>query len=288
MKTTIKELKAYCRLHKLKLSGNKALLVDRVSSFKNTRNLAEKVYKIWRLHVYRVWKKLHNIKKEYTNDVDFFSLDNIADINNSHLFVITENKFNWAFDIVSFYHLIKKENALNPYNRAPLDIRSMERFNKLILYTKWLQIPMDFNIDTVVSNEKTMEFRILALFQTIEERGFYTNPQWFYELSSNKLITFIKALYDIWNYRAEIPMATKRLICPPYGTPFRDFNMLYIQTDNIKEYVVSIVENFIHTTASDNDKFTGICYVLQALTLVSTEAAESLPWLYQSVVVTDP
>ena len=35
MKTTIKELKSYCRLHKLKLSGNKATLVERVRGFKN-------------------------------------------------------------------------------------------------------------------------------------------------------------------------------------------------------------------------------------------------------------
>ena len=284
MRTTIKELKAYCRLYKLKLGGNKAILVERVARFKAHRDLAVKVYKIWRLHVYRVWKQLHNIKEEYTNETDFFSLQNIAEISNSNLFVITEKKYNYAFDMVSFYHLIKKGNMLNPYNREPFEIRTIERFNKLMLYSKFLQIPMELNIDMVVSNEKTLEFRILSVFQTIEELGFYTNPQWVYELSSTKLIKFIKELHDIWNYRAEISTETKRLICPPNGMPFRSNNMLYIQTDNIKGFVISIVEKFIHPDASDEHKYLGACYVLQALTLVSSDAAESLPWLYQSVI----
>ena len=172
---------------------------------------------------------------------------------------------------------------LNPYNREPFEIRTIERFNKLMLYSTFLQIPMELNIDTIVSNEKTIEFRILSVFQTIEELGFYTNPQWIYELSSTQLIKFIKELHDIWSYRAEISIATKRLICPPHGMPFRNHNMLYIQTDNIKRFVISIVENFIHPNASTENKYLGACYVLQALTLVSSDAAESLPWLYQSV-----
>ena len=79
---------------------------------------------------------------------------------------------------------------LNPYNREPFDIHMIERFNKLMLYSKWLQIPIELNIETAVSSEKTIEFRILAVFQTIEELGFYTNPQWVYELSTNKLVKF--------------------------------------------------------------------------------------------------
>ena len=283
MKTTIKDLKAYCRQYNLKLGGNKAILVDRVNRFKTQRVLAVKVYKIWRSHVYRVWKRLHNIKEEYTNETDFFSLQNIAEISNSNLFVITEKKYNYAFDMVSFYHLIKKGNMLNPYNREPFEIRTIERFNKLMLYSKFLQIPMELNIDMVVSNEKTVEFRILSIFQTIEELGFYTNPQWVYELSSTKLIKFITELHDIWSFRVQLSIETKRLICPPHGMPFRNHNMFLIQTDNIKHFVISIVEKIIHPDASNEHKYLGACYVLQALTLVSSDAAESLPWLYQSV-----
>ena len=52
-KTTIKELKAYCRYYKLRLSGNKPILKERVSNFLINRELARKVYKIWRLYLYR-------------------------------------------------------------------------------------------------------------------------------------------------------------------------------------------------------------------------------------------
>lgn len=283
MKTTIKELKAYCRENKLKLSGNKAVLIDRVTNFKTQRHLACTISNLWRIYIYRKWKQLHNIKGEYTNETDFFSLQKISEISNRNLFVIVEHNKNFAFEMVSFYHLIKGSKVSNPYNRIPLDLRDIERFNKLILYTKWLRIPLDFNIEAPISIERSMEFRILALFQTIEEHGFYTNPQWFYELSSTKLIHFISALRDIWNYRAGISIETKRLICPPNGVPFRNYDMFNIQIENIKEYVVSILEQFVHSTAIRSDKFTGICFVLQALTLVSTEAAESLPWLYESV-----
>ena len=44
-------------------------------------------------------------------------------------------------------------------------------------------------------------------------------------LTNDKIITFIRELYDIWNYRANLSLQTQRLICPPIGRPFSSINI---------------------------------------------------------------
>lgn len=43
------------------------------------------------------------------------------------------------------------------------------------------------------------------------------------------------------------------------------------------------MEKFVNSGIDKDSKTLGAYYVLGALTLVSTEASTSLPWLYQSV-----
>jgi hypothetical protein len=92
---------------------------------------------------------------------------------------------------------------------------------------------------------------------------------------------------DIWNYRAQIPIETKRNICPPYGDPFRHLNIQYINTEvnlwNVKKTLLDVIEKIINSGVDKDSRTLGAYYVLGALTLVSTEAATSLPWLFQSV-----
>jgi hypothetical protein len=53
--------------------------------------------------------------------------------------------------------------------------------------------------------------------------------------------------------------------------------------DQIKRIALNIIETMVKQGATESNRSLGANYVLCALTLVSPEAAESLPWLYQSV-----
>jgi hypothetical protein len=150
-----------------------------------------------------------------------------------------------------------------------------------------IHINLHFEDDSQnVSSEKAIELRALALFQTIDSLGNYSNPQWFLSLNRTQIIKFVRELSDIWNYRAQLSQETKRSICPPNGDPFRNLSMPYVHTEvnmiNVKKVVLEVLEKFVNSGSDKDSKSLGAYYVLGCLTLVNTEAATSLPWLFQS------
>ena len=151
-----------------------------------------------------------------------------------------------------------------------------------------MTIPIDIDIKELnVSIEKSFDLRVLDLFQFINSLGNYSEPSWFSDLNRLQLIRFMRELVDIWNYRAQLTHETKRSICPPNGDPFLNINFYYISNDmdmnKLKKYILSILEKLVYLGIDNDSKSLGAYYVLAGLTLVNTNAATSLPWLYQSV-----
>ena len=92
-------------------------------------------------------------------------------------------------------------------------------------------------------------------------------------------------MYDIWNYRAQLSNETKRKIDPINGNPFAGIHMGYIlsqEKNTILHNILKIIETFITRGETQDAKALGVYYVLGALTMVSFDAANSLPWLYDS------
>ena len=58
--------------------------------------------------------------------------------------------------------------------------------------------------------------------------------------------------------------------------------MLLSSSDNPK-VILEILEKMVNTGTDSGNKSLGAYYVLGALTMVNTDAAASLPWLFQSV-----
>lgn len=293
----VTQLKIFAKHYKLKISGNKQQLVSRIYSFLYFSSYIIKIQKVFRSMLVRKYKDLHGPasfnRKLCTNDNDFISMEPIEEIN-FHQFISyqDDDNFIYGFDITSLHNLFLKSNdeIKNPYNRNKMpdsvfkDIRSIIRLGKILK----IYINLNFEDDIKkVSNEKAIELKALGLFQTIDSLGNYSNANWFISLNRIQLIKFIRELMDIWNYRAQLPIQTKRNICPPYGDPFRSLSIQYINTEqnlwNIKKVLLDIIEKLINSGVDKDNRALGAYYVLGALTLVSTEAATSLPWLFQSV-----
>jgi len=170
---------------------------------------------------------------------------------------------------------------------------SYSLFEQLLEYirlTKLLKLELDLNYDELicVSLHKQLEMKILTLFQRIDSLGNYTNIKWFMELDKYGLIMFIRELADIWNYRANLTQETKRAIVPPSGNPFHSEhininNLPQYNFTQIKKYCIQIIDLMINKGINQNSCVLGSYYVLCALTMVSNEAAHSLPWLYEAV-----
>jgi hypothetical protein len=54
--------------------------------------------------------------------------------------------------------------------------------------------------------------------------------------------------------------------------------------ERIRELCISLVEDLVFTGIDDEYRRLGALHVLTALTLVSSAARGSLPWLYESIV----
>lgn len=293
----IAQLKTIAKFYKIKISGTKNELVLRIFSHLYLSLHIIKVQKFFRGFIVKKYKSLHGPalinRKLCTNSTDFVTMESIEEIN-FHQFISykDEDQFIYGFDITSLFNLISKDGNIikNPYNRNLIPEYILNNVKLIIRLSKILKIPIVLNLedDTQhISAEKVIELRILSLFQNIDALGNYSNPEWFLSLNRNQIIKLIRELADIWNYRAQLTIEIKRNICPPNADPFRNLSMTYIHTEininNIRKVVLEVLEKMVNNGIDKDSKSLGAYYVLSALTLVNTEAATSLPWLFQSV-----
>jgi len=227
------------------------------------------------------------------NDKDFLTMEDINKILYNDFISIKIGKNIWGFNFVSLFNLFIKTRELvvyNPYSREELGYDILVKLKKIIHLSKVLKSPINIVLNKDENNfcqKKKIEFHCLELFQYMDELGNYTKCDWFLSLTKYQIIKFIRELMDIWEYRAQLTDKVKREICYPYGQPFISYsniqfpsniNFIYLQKN-----ALSIIENFIKSGINKESNILGTSFVLCALTLVNEDAAEALPWLYQSV-----
>jgi hypothetical protein len=295
---SLPQLKIIAKEYKLKIGGNKPQLVLRIFSYLYFSSYIIKIQKIFRGLLVKKYKSLHGPacmdRKLCTNTDDFVTMEPISEIN-FHQFLSYKDKdgFIYGFDIISLHNLFLKSNDIvsvkNPYNRSLIPEAVIKTIKSIIRLSRILkiQIHLHYEDDTQnVSMEKALELRTLQLFQRIDELGNYSKYEWFLSLNRVQIIKFVRELTDIWNYRAQISNEVKRNICPPNGDPFHYLSIQYLHTENemynVKKVVLEVMEKLINSGINNDSKCLGAYYVLGALTLVNTEAATSLPWLFQS------
>jgi hypothetical protein len=291
------QLKTFAKIYKLKISGNKMQLINRIFTFLYLSSFILKIQKCFRGRLQRKYNLLHGPaymnRLLCNNKCDFVTLEPLEEIN-FHQFISYKDvdNFIYGFDITSLYHVIFKNNkdVKNPYNRINIPEYVLKNIKKLIKLSVILKTPINLEIEDETVNmsiEKTMEMNCLTLFQKIDSLGNYSDPQWFHSLNRNKLIKFVRELSDIWNYRAQLSIEVKRNISPPNGDAFREINMITINSEPniviVKKIILDFLNKFISNGIDTDSKSLAAYYILGALTLVNENAASSLPWLFQSV-----
>jgi hypothetical protein len=293
----VTQLKRFSKHYNLKITGNKEQLFGRIYSYLYFSCYIIKIQKIFRKSLVIKYKNLHGPaclnRKKCTNTDDFVSMEPIEEIN-FHQFISYKDidNFIYGFDITSLHNLFLRspDEIRNPYNRNKIPEFVLKNISSIIRLGKILNININlkFEDDTKnLPNEKVIELRAISLFQNIDALGNYSNANWFLSLNRNKLIRFIRELIYFWNDRLQLSNETKRNISPPYGNPFRNLNFNYIILEenlwNVKKVIIEVLENLVNIGTDKDSKALGAYYVLGALTLVNSDAATSLPWLFQSV-----
>jgi len=293
----VQQLKVFAKHYNLKISGNKSQLINRLYIFLKLSSSIVIIQKNFRGKLQRNYNNCHGPafidRSLCTNTSDFLTIENMVDLPFSQFFSYKDvDGFIYGFDIISLYNLIIKsgKKTQNPYNRNDLPKEVLQTIRNLIRLSKILKIQIDIDIKDVnddISNQKSIELKILDIFQTIDSLGNYSDPAWFLSLNRQQILKFVRELHDIWDYRAQLSAETKRNICPPNGDPFRNINATYIvnesNIDNIRKFIYPLLEKFVNSGVDKDSKSLGAYYVLGALTLVNQNAATSLPWLFQSV-----
>jgi hypothetical protein len=292
---TLVQLKKICKKHKIKVSGKKDELKQRVYNHTRYAYYSTFIQKIARKILVKNYIALHGPgfynRARCTNDCDFATLDDITEIPYTQFFSFEDDdKFIYVFDILSIYNLYmkNKKQPTNPFSTKIMDDRVHTNTMNFIRYSKLLGIKINIDYDTFeeMDEVKRLDVRILNLFQNMDSLGNYTDMSWFTSLNRSKLIKFARQLHDIWHFRASLTSETKMEICPPFGNPFISVHIHYIENYSfllIKKLLVTIMEEFVNKGIDNNSKTLGCYYVLSCFTLVNSSAAETLPWLYESV-----
>ena len=286
----VQQLKKMCKFYKQKQSGNKNDLIYRIFNYLKLSFFAIKIQTLYRGYLQRRLNKLKGrslFKREIaTNSEDFISLDPITTINPINYFSYDVKNHNYGFEISAIYNLILKNNVVsNPYNREILSNQTIFHVKEIIRISKILKHKLILNINNeIVNNDK---FKIIEIFHIIDSFGNLSNYTWFYSLSKMRLMRLYRELYDIWHYRVQLSDETKKMICHPTGKPFIRTDSLFLTNYTISEihkHFIIIFNNLLTKAIDNNYQSLGAYYILGALTIVNTDAANALPWLYDSFI----
>ena len=291
-KYTIRELTIISKHYGVKCTGNKQTIITRLYTFLHLSLDIIKVQKIFRGYLYRKYLNSRGLglktRNICVNSIDFLTMDSILDIPTSQFFSYTdENNFTYAFDIISFHNLLYKTEGTikNPYTTTPISSKVFLQYRTMLRLCRIFHIDIHTQMDNVLDAKKT-ELRALDIFQQINILGNYADPKWFMTLTNLQLINMLKQLLDIWVYRANLTLETKQEICPPNGNPFENRGIIpssQSPIETIRKYALDLFEKLITLGINKDSKALGACYILGSITLVNADAAEAMPWLYQSM-----
>ena len=293
-------LKEICRHYKIRVSGSKPILINRIYNHLILSKTAVIIQKNGRRYLRSRYNKLLGPalfnRQLCKNDKDLLTFDNVKDILYKEFISYKDNDGNiWGYNIKTLYNLFikSKGNVISPYTREKIGYNIFYNIKNIIKLSKAFndKINLSLNEDNeILSQKKKLELRCLELFQYIDELGNYTDIKWFLSLNKTCLIQFIRELMDIWEYRAVLSETVKKEICYPGGNPFRYINMNNINEvnfSNLQKICLTLINQFIKMGINKDSCALGASYVLCALTLVNHDAATALPWLYQSVANID-
>jgi len=287
----VPQLKSICRYYKQRVSGNKDQLIFRIYNYLKFSYYTTIIQKNFRGSLMR---KLISLRgpayktRKCNNTKDFMTLETLNNLSHTQFYSYKDKDgFIYGFDVCSLYNLFKEKDCqkVNPYTRNAFPVHTKKNLKQIIRLSRILRQNISIDIEADSPENKQTEFLTINLFQILDSFGHVTDIDWFLSLNRQLLVAFLRELYDIWNYRAQLLPDTKRNICPPYGKPFGTevIGALHNRTfDYLQTYSLSVMKNLLTLGEDIEMRKLGGIYVLGALTMVNNQAATAFPWLYQS------
>lgn len=173
--------------------------------------------------------------------------------------------------------------VMNPYNRQKLAPRTLNDYHRKLLFLKKYhpQDSIDFPSLELTPQQK-LKFKILDVFQIIYHYDYPVDHLWFLNLSRDQLLRYYSRLEDIWNFRLNLSLQTKKLIVPHNPNIFSKLEYQQLRHQNhffIQNLMINHLESLVTQGQSLADRKNGAMYLLIGLVEVCPQAAENLPYL---------
>mgnify|MGYP003345334590 CR=1 FL=1 len=306
----VKELKEIAKSRGLCVTGKKAELKQRIEENIKQHNCVRKIQSRFRAIMTRRWFSLKRTTGlSPVNESDFYTLEPVNEMEFMYYidYVDEKNNMTYVFNINSLLNLVIKTGALvNPYTRDKMDVRLLYRMIEVIHYT-YILFPNNDIVNYLkitaamapasaqqqpqvaalpLGNRNTASLAT-ELFIKIDELGNYTNIAWFNNLSNRQLFQFLIRMRHFWS---KINVDVRRQICPRrilFSTAnlgIEDLNNARTLEEN-RALVIRIGETLVYDGVEREHRVMGAMYFLTGLTVVSIEARQDMPWLYDNYFV---
>ena len=224
-------------------------------------------------------------REKLTNDTDFLTCESYKDIPYYYFFSYKDNdSFIYYFDIRSFNKLVSKPNTRNPYNRKFIPRKVILNMKKRIKYLKSKNISIAIEDDPIPdkNSPEGVKRTINDIFIELSAHGYNVQEEWFNSLSNIKYKLLYRNLEDIWNFRSELTLESKRKIVPPNGILFTTKPPSLIPINDsfiLQKFIINDTYKLIMSGENIEDRKIGMMYFIIALSEVSPNCLLANQWV---------
>ena len=222
------------------------------------------------------------------NTTEVYTLDPLASIPNVFFFSFADSsKSVWSFDIRSLSHLITEATEpQNPYTRQAISPSTVEAIHRRLLWLRQRKYPILHETGENLTQEQIWNQKVLDVFFKMDALGYRASCKWFEEMEKEDHELFYARLYRLWTYQLGLTSSEKQAILGVTKifkqTPERAVNaghdLRWWRRNNL-----NLILEFISRGSSKSHQGLGALYVLMSIVQVVPEAAESYPWVLESV-----
>ncbi len=303
----IDDIRKTCKIFNLESKGKKNDLLENIRN--HIKQQQEKspylhhiciIQRAWRNYIKnRQWRGPGFMQKRLcTNTEDFYTLDSMDDTGDIFFFSYRDkNEIIFFFDIRSFKKLVSSQPILNPFTRQPIPDNAIHEFKKRKEYleTHKLWKPLEDDTANILTPKQKLKLRAVDIVTELNMLDIVAGgvqTDWFLGLSLKQLKLYYAALEDVWNYRAGLSKEQKLQIVPniqkirkmfphPVKTVVKSSSHL-LNYEKMITMLMNTIEILISSSQQMHHKITAGNYVMIALTEVSPQVADAVPWLAQN------
>jgi len=227
------------------------------------------------------------------NDTEVYSMEPLADIPKLYFFSYGDSKkCLWTFDIRSLSHILSEgQHPTNPYTREPLPPRTLQKLRDRLMSLRRRKYPILYLQGDSLTPEQEWNQRVLDVFMKLEALGYLSACSWFHNLTLEEHLSFYRMMFQLWNWRVGLSHQEREAIVPSHAKAaaklFRIHPDAIAATNHTQRWWqktnLFLIQCFITRAEEKEKQKLGALYVMMGLVHVSEEAAETYPWIVETL-----